>query len=61
MSDEDPTGQFLLTSLLKQQTKLYQKYTSRKNFPKFHGLMTIVKEQLKKERKLSESFFLTQR
>ena len=51
----------LLTYLLKQQTKLYQKHTSRKNFPKFHGLMIVVKEQLKKERKLSESSFLTQR
>ena len=39
----------------------YQKYSSRNNFPKFHGLMTVVKEQLKKERKLSESSFLTQR
>ena len=32
----------LLTYLFKQQTKLYQKHTSRKNFPKFHGLMTAV-------------------
>ena len=47
----------LLTSLFKQQTKLYQKHASRKNFPKFHGLMTVVKKQLKKGRKLSESFF----
>ena len=51
----------LLTYLFKQQTKLYQKHASQKNFPKFHGLMTVVKEQLKKERKLSKSFFLTQR
>ena len=51
----------LLTYLLKQQTKLYQKHASRKIFPKFHVLMTVVKEQLKKERKLSESFCLIQR
>ena len=33
----------LLTYLLKQQTKLYQKHAFRKNVPKFHGLMTVVK------------------
>ena len=47
MSAEDPAGQF--TDLLIQAAKLYQKRTSRKKLPKFHGLMTAVKKQLKKE------------
>ena len=55
MSAEDPASQFI--DLLIQAAKLYQKHASRKNFPKFHGLMTVVEKQLKKERKLSESIF----
>ena len=38
-----------------------QSYTKNtlleKNFPKFHGLITVAKKQLKKERKLSKRFF----
>ena len=48
-------------TLFKQQAKLYQKHASRKNFPRFRGLMTVAKKQLKKGRKLSKSFFLNQR
>ena len=59
MSAEDPAGQFM--TLFKQQAKLYRKHASGKNFPSFYGLMTVVKKQLKKEKKLSKSFFLTQR
>ena len=55
MSAEDPASQLL--TLFKQQAKLYRKHASGKNFPRFHGLMTVVKKQLKKGRKLSESFF----
>ena len=60
MSAEDPAGQF--TDLLIQAAnKAIPKTRFSKNFPKFHGLMTVVKKHLKKQRKLSESFFLTQR
>ena len=60
MSAEDPAGQF--TDLIQAADKAIPKTRfSKKNFLKFHGLMTVVKKQLKKERKLSESFFLTQR
>ena len=59
MSAKDPAGQF--TDLLIQAAnKAIPKTRFSKNFRKFHGLMTVVKEQLKKETKLSESFFLTQ-
>ena len=60
MSARDPAGQF--TDLLIQAAnKAIPKTRFSKNFRKFHGLMTVVKEQLKKERKLSECSFLTQR
>ena len=54
----------LVSLLIKAANKAISKTrfsTTTKNLPKFHGLMTAVKKQLKKERKLSESFFLTQR
>ena len=56
MSANDPAGQFTYL-LIQAANKAIPKTRSSKNFPKFHGLMTIKKEQLKKERKLSESFF----
>ena len=43
---------------LKQQKILYLRHASLKNFPKFHGLMKIARQQLKKERKRRESVCL---
>ena len=60
MSAEDPASQFT-DLLIKAANKAIPKHISQIFFPKFDGLMTVVKEQLKKERKLSKSSFLTQR
>ena len=51
----------LLTYLFSSKQNYTKNTLLEKNFPQFHGLMTVVKEQFKKETKISESFFLTQR
>ena len=61
MSAEDPAGKFTDLRIQAANKATPKTRFSKKNFPKFHGLLTVLKEQLKKERKLSESFFLTQR
>ena len=55
MSAKDPAGQFA-DLLIKAANKAIPKTRFSENKTKFHGLITVVKEQLKKERKLSESF-----
>ena len=57
MSAADPAGQF--TDLLIQAAgkAIPKTRFSKKNIPRFHGLMTVAKKKLKKGRKLSDFFF----
>ena len=64
MSAEDPASQF--TDLIQAADKAIPKtrFSKKKKkkkilkkIPKFHGLMTVAKKQLKKGRKFSDFFF----
>ena len=65
MSAEDPASQF--TDLIQAADKAIpktrfskkkkKKKKNLKKIPKFHGLMTVAKKQLKKGRKFSDFFF----